>query len=610
VTPKAQSLWLAGFLAAALAPRPVQRPSEWCEQNVVFNEPNCRGPFSFAGREYLREPLDWYGLNDTDMVICAGTRTGKTRILFGGKAWMLVHEPRRMLCVMPNTHGTGGAQNVSRTRWRPTLLATRATAALVPTGRRRHEFKSLQQILGGSIVDWVGSNSPANLASNPASYVEQDEVDKYKRLGEREADPVKLADERCKEFSNPKRVKTSTPTLVSGTIWQELMKSDLRRYFMPCPHCAKHVVFAWNEQFTVLPHTGCEAYVKWDAAKVDSEWDLDRVQATARAECPHCQGAITDNDKQQMIRLGSWRPTRTGSPGYRGYHLPSMYSTHVETSFGRLAVKFLTGKASLSGLQGFINSDLAEPYQAQDTLGQRIERISKAVSITAEWCKFLTVDCQARAPYFWYVARAWNGSDSEGIETGSCDTWDELRALQGRHGVQDAAVLVDSGFGARSNVEVYEQCARWSAMEARPYPQLPLMLGWMPTKGFESQKVWKDEQGLTVPYGLRGIDPFLGKRTAGQVEMLLLEFDSGFFQDLLEKIRNKSSTVKFSIPEAMATQVYFRHMDGAVKREIVNKMTGRMEYRWVSRARYWPDHIRDCEKLQLVAAVFHRRLPL
>jgi len=111
----------------------------------------------------------------------------------------------------------------------------------------------------------VWSNSPAALASIPARVVILDEVDKFNEGGRKEADAVNLAEQRTKTFSNPKRIKTSTPTLSDGLIWQEFAKTDQRRRFMPCPHCGKLVLFAWSKAFTVFPLTGNEAFIKWDS---------------------------------------------------------------------------------------------------------------------------------------------------------------------------------------------------------------------------------------------------------------------------------------------------------------------------------------------------------
>ena len=179
--------------------------------------------------------------------------------------------------------------------------------SLMPTGSaKRTGMTLLQQEFGTSLVNFVGSNSPANLASRPARVAIMDEVDKFPKEVRNEADAVNLAEQRTKSFTNPLRVKASTPTEEDGLIWQEFLKGDQRRYQVPCPLCRKPVVFAWSEQFCVMPRLGCEAWVSWDstAKRSDGSWDLDRVARSAHAVCPHCGGDIPDSAKTRMIREG------------------------------------------------------------------------------------------------------------------------------------------------------------------------------------------------------------------------------------------------------------------------------------------------------------------
>jgi hypothetical protein len=613
---------------------PKESPSDWACRNLRFNEPNNCGPFSLLGREYNREPINTIAEPTiTDLVLVYGSQSGKTASIMALIAWVVRFMASRVLWVMPNSDGTGGAKNFSVTRWQPMLLASEVIRRMLPSDKRR-EFKNAQQRINGSIIDFVGSNSPANLASNPCRVQVMDEVDKFNDGTTKEADAVELIEQRGKRFGNPKRIKTSTPTVPDGLIWREFMKGDQRRYFVPCVHCVGHIVFAWSESFTVMKKTGCEGYVHWDreAKRADGSWDYERVKASAHVKCPHCQGRINDSDKTKMVRSGEWRPTNPGaSKAFRSYHLPSLYASSPSTSFGALAVKFLEKKKSLDGLQGFINGDLAEPYQSQDRQAQRVEIITSKIDVTAEWKSQMTIDCQAtrnHGAWFWFVKRAWSERESVAISAGGCDTWDELRAAQGkavawhnagdampdtkdaaRHvATPDACVMVDSGFGARSDADVYANCARFGEFMKRKHPMLPLHIGWMPAKGFPSKKTWKDQEtGAQVPFYSRSIDPFLGTTDAGKVQSTLFEFSGEYFKDLLETLRaDKEGKCghKWSVAADVATEEYWRHMDGKIKKGRLNKFNGRTVYEWSLRGRNWPDHLDDCEIQQIALAAF------
>lgn len=597
--------------------RPSQRPSEWCCENLRFDEADNHGPFTVAGREYMIEPLDDFARTDIrDEVLVWGSQTRKTGTLMGGVAWSIVNDPSGVFWVMSIEKQ---AKKFSRNRWQKMLRASDATRELIPTKAARHNFSTLEQQIGASLINFVGSNSPGGLSSTPARRAVLDEVDKFpeghKRRGENiEADAVNLAEQRTKDRPSPQRWKTSTPTIVDGLIWQEAQKGDMRRYQIPCKLCGtlsagdggKKFILAWSKEYCVLPKTGLEAYIVWDKeAKRKNGWDLDRVVRSARAICPHCGGDNLDAFKTWQNRNGVWVKTKEASANFVSRHLPSLYSPSPETSYGTLAKKFLEQKHSLLGLQGFINGDLAEPYQAQDRMAERIEIVTSKIEVTAEWQTVLTVDCQQKAPLFWFAVRQWNGGDSNGIDAGPLDSWGDVEAKQRAMNVKDACVVIDSGFGARSESDVYMQCARHGEVIERDSENLkPLHVGWMPSKGFPSRKRWRDDNGLLLPYTLRGLDPFYGTTDAGKIEMSLLEFSAEFFKDILDALRRGQGGYKWTVSQQCATEEYWRHLDCWIKTPKRNTFTGQVSHVWTARARHWPDHIAACEVLQIVFAAF------
>lgn len=579
--------------------------SEWCCAHLRFDEPNNRGPFSLHAREYIREPLDtWADPTITDMVPIFGSQAGKTGIVMGGIGWSIENLPSRVVWVMP-TRDSGSA--FARERWIPMLLASECFQGLIPEGAARHKFVTRAQHVGAAIISMTWSNSPSALSSTPAPIVVLDEVDKFNKGTRGETDAVNLAEQRTKKFSMPKRFKSSTPTLFSGLAWQEFLKTDQRRRYLPCPLCGKYFVLAWSKNFTLLKLTGDEAFIVWDkeAKRADGTWDLDRVERSTRAVCPHCAGHIQDGSKTAMDRAGEWRATATAAKGYRGWHLPSLYASGVQTAWPKMAVKFLQAQKSLQGVKGFINGDLAEPYQAQDTLGERVEIITSKLEATAEWTKLLTVDCQQKTPHFWHVVRAWNGKKSEGISGGPLDTWDEIETVQRMHNIPNVCVAVDAGWGAYDEAEVYKNCARRSEIEPRAKEgRLPFLAGWMPTKGMPGRKTWKDqESGLYVHYYLRPTDPFSGSSDAGQVEISLLEFSADYYKDVLEQMRLSRDGWEWKVSAELSTPIYWQHLDAEVKAAQQNK-NGFVKWAWVKRSKHWPDHLRDCEVLQIAHANF------
>lgn len=607
MTPNARAL--ADHGRGFIRPPAKQTPTEWALEHFRFDEAAYRGPFLISGAEYIREPLDDFA--DTsirDEVLCWGSQAKKTGTLMAGVAWALMNDPGGIFWVMATREL---ARRLSTKRLQPALRKT--MPELIPRGSRRHDFTTLEMKVGAAEIILVGSNSPAALSSTPCSRAIGDEVDKFDKGGRGEADANNLMDQRTKNAANPQRWKTSTPTVVQGLIWDAFEKGDKRRYFMPCPHCNRHVIFAWSKTYTMLDLQGCEAFVQWDreAKRSDGSWDIARVIRSARAVCPHCAGHIHDGHKTRMIREGVWRPTAAAPPAYRSRHLSSLYACTPETTFGRLAEKFLQAKKSLNGLQGFINGDLAEPYTGQDTLGQRTEIITGKLQleVVAEWKKLQTVDCQESAPYFWHVVRAWDGGNSEGIEAGPLMTWEDIRSRQLANSIQDVGVVVDSGFGAKSDAEVYKNCARFSEWQRIQDARRMTAIGWIPAKGMPGNTRWREKKtddatAVMLPWVLRSVDPYTGTSDAGKAEMNLFEFSGDFFKDILAALRQGKGDHRWAVSQEMATETYWRHMDAEVKAPTVNKRTGRTTWGWVMRSKHWPNHLFDCEVMQVAFASF------
>jgi hypothetical protein len=590
-----------------LALSPKISPTRYCVENLQFNEPDNHSPFRLEGNYYIQEPLDSFADFDiAERIMIWGRQCKKTGTLMGAAGYLADIVKTRIFWTMPTIDN---ARKFSRHRFMPMCRESRSLRDLIPKGgQARHNFKTLEIQLGGSVIDFTGSNSLANLKSTPARCVFQDEIDEFKII-DNDMNPVNAADGRCMGQSQPIKCKTSTPKLWDGQAWRFLLKSDLRRRFVPCPFCAKMLLLVFSKQYSdlCLPPHGCEAEIIWDkeAKKKDGTWDLHRVEKSARFECPFCHGHILDNHKTVMDRNGEWRPTQAdkASRGYVGWHLPSFYANSTQTTCGKIAVKFLEEKHSLVGIADVVTDYFALPYMGQDSAKDRKERIMEKFEVNESSRKLMTIDCQERAPYFWYVVRQWiPGVSSCCVRAGHCDSWEDLEKIQKEEGVVDAGVLVDSGFGAKSDAEVYRHCANHGELKNR-LDKLPVHIGWTPSKGMPINKKWLDtETKVNKPFRLWPIDPYTGTAAANKVEMLLFEFSNSFFQDILESLRKDGE--RWSVLKEVATDEYWRHIDGSHKIGIVNKRNGLTTYAWTKRNTRWPDHLRDAEVMQLALAAF------
>ena len=314
---------------------------EWAEKHIFLSPRQATG---FPG--YYRSGLTPYvkgifeALQDNSIrkvTVEKGAQTGLTLCGYIWLCYTIAEDSGSILLVYPSE---SLARSASETRFMPLIEDSPILKEQMPEDR--DEWTKLQQRMKRATINWVGSNSPANLASRPIRYLFLDEVDKYPVNNQTEANPIALAEQRTKTFWNRKIFKISTPTTEEGAIHSDYLSGDQRRFFVPCPYCK-------TMQFLIWPN------VKWP----------DKEPEKAQYECPHCKEKWTDIQKNAAVSRGEWRATtKAKNDDEVSFHLSSLYSGW--TKFGALASKFLQSKSNANVLQDFINSELGEPFVHYD----------------------------------------------------------------------------------------------------------------------------------------------------------------------------------------------------------------------------------------------------
>ena len=425
--------------------------SRWAEKHRMLDSKSSAipGPWSNDITPYLVGVMDEFNNYETSKIIFVKpTQIGGTEALQNMIGYIVMQDPSPTMIVYPTEIL---AKSISENRLQPMLRATPELA------RRFDENSQLLELqFDGMYLTLAGSNSPSGLASKPIRFVLMDEVDKYPATSGKEADPIKLATERAKTFHDKKIYITSTPTLKTGHIWKEKESADIEKhYFVPCPHCGEYIE------------------LKFSNIKFPDEEDMtyaDRAEF-ATYICQKCGCAISDAEKNNMIRHGEWRIVRHNTKYVRSvaFWINTLYSPFVR--WADIVKEFLTTKDDPDLFQNFVNSWLAEPWEdtklktsAELVLDRQTELPQGVVPL---WAKLLTAGVDVQESSLYWSIRAWGDYlTSQNIAHGQALSFNEIDTVMNLEYLNEDGeplvvnlCLVDSGDQTDT---VYDFCAEHS----------------------------------------------------------------------------------------------------------------------------------------------------
>lgn len=564
----------------------------WIGENLSMTvlQTDNPGPISFEKTPYLIPLFDYISDGITEeMTLCFGAQCAKTTFLMAAVAWIMQNMECPLLWVTPTTNLS---KDFSKNRFQPILES--CESLMQKRSKDRYSYTTTSMRFGDGLISMVGSNSPANLAMRPARVLVEDETDKFPGESDEEASALELAEVRTTTFSDPLIFKTSTPTTETGAIWQSLLETNLCRFNVPCPKCGNPVIFCFNPEMSALDKTGLETTLKWSPdARGKDGWDMRKVAATAHMECPHCKRKIKNSEKLKMQHdeRAKWVSTKDGMGIKKGFHLPSFYAPWKKTSFGRLAVNFLNGKNSINGLKSFITNTLAEPDLGIFSDGVAVRSgayaVNKPLEFTEKTVKIMTVDVQVDC--FYYVVREWEkGGNSCLIQQGKVDVAEELIEIQENLEIPPHLFGIDSGF---DHPTIYEMCHSysWIAMRGDDRESWPAKIA---GKKERVQRIW----------ALRKFNPLIGKRATNK-KAVEIRWSNPSVKDILSRLRSPSSPIQWKAIDKAIDEEYEKQIKAEVKRKKVKRTTGAVYYQWETRTKGWPNHLFDCECMQIAMAV-------
>lgn len=388
--------------------------SEWAAKNRYMSseETSRPGPWRNEIVPYLTDIMDAFNRDDVEKVIfLKPTQVGGTECGINIVGYIIAQAPGRIIYVLPDNDTL---QEFSADRLQKVLVNNECFDGKF----QENDSKNAMLRFAGGFCKFGSARSPMDLASWSSPVVIMDEIDKYPKMAGKEASPLKLAEERTKNWPGRRKLFFwSTPTLVSGEIYKLYLNADVRyEYQVPCPFCGKMQAF------------------KWGNVKFDADQSPSFVENNTYYECEYCKEQITDRYKPEMLEKGKWAPLNEVEGKIRSvaYGLNSLYSPWV--TFGQVAAEFLRSKDDPLPLMNFVNSWLGEPWEPKsavmdvDVVLQH--KTDTPMFIVPEWAQLLTGGVDVQVGHMYWVITAWGpGVTGQILGYGRVLTWDDIEAV-------------------------------------------------------------------------------------------------------------------------------------------------------------------------------------
>lgn len=338
------SAFLDGF-REGITPDEIISVSEWAEKYRILTSKSSSeaGPWNNNRTPYLIEPMNCFSPHDPteEIDMMFGAQLGKTETILNAVGCLSHISPGPMMLVQPTLDM---AKKFSKQRIEP-LFDTPVLSERMELAKESSNNALIKEFMGGMLII-AGANSAAALASTPVKYLLLDETDRYPLDVDGEGSPVDLAVARTRTFTLRKIGKVSTPTIKGQSeIEASYNQGTKEKYHVPCPYCGHKQELEFKQL----------------------QWEKGRPE-TVLYYCIGCGEGIPEYKKTYMLSLESgaeWIATAKGLPRKRSFHLNSLYSPVGWLSWVKIAQTWEKAQGHDNRLKTFINTILAESWQAQ-----------------------------------------------------------------------------------------------------------------------------------------------------------------------------------------------------------------------------------------------------
>jgi phage terminase large subunit GpA-like protein len=432
--------------------------SEWAVRNRVLPKGTTSRPGPFKPEKFQIEMMDVI-LDPLvhEVVIQKSTQVGYSDAVINNVCGYFIDaDPKPIMLVQPTIDN---AKDYGKKRITPMIESCPAIRAKIkpPTSRRAGNTLALKEFPGG-FLKLTGANSGAGLRSDPVPVVLFDEVDGYPVDVDGEGDPIAIGTRRTDGFADWKIIKGSTPAKPKGIspIERDFLRSDMRRFHVPCPFCGFKQPLWWTDPLIPgKPRLHRLSY----AVNADDQVDPGSVGYV----CAGCSKKIPERYKQQMLNGGDWIaefPERAVA----GFHINALYSPWRE-NWAALAQEWheANRENNPEKLKAFINLRLGETWEEQGDAVEAVALKARREEYQAEvpdGVGLLTASVDVQGDRLECVVKGWGAKEESWLiayqqifgDPGQEEVWNELDTFllsTWQHGsgqkVKISATMIDSG---------------------------------------------------------------------------------------------------------------------------------------------------------------------
>jgi phage terminase large subunit GpA-like protein len=428
--------------------------SEWAMRNRTLPKGTTSRPGPFRPEVFQIEMMNVIlDPNVHEIVVMKSTQVGFTdAVLLNDIGYYIDSDPKPLMLVYPTIDN---AKDKGKKVITPMIDACPALRHKIrsATSRRPGNTLALKEFPGG-FLKLTGANSGAGLRSDPLPLVFFDEIDGYPLDVEGEGDPIAIGSRRTDAYPDFKIVKGSTPAKPKGVspIERDFLRSDMRRFFVPCPFCNHEQVLWWKDPVT-----------KEYRLVYETNADHQVVPGSVAFLCAACKKRIPERFKQQMLNGGKWIAEMPGRP-IVGFHINALYSPWRE-NWPALAQEWheANQEKNVEKLRAFINLRLGETWEEESDAVEAIALKSRLEAYKAEvpdGVGLLTASVDVQNDRLECVVKGWGDKEESWLiayqqlfgDPGQEEVWNELDSFlvstwehESGQKVKLSCTMIDSG---------------------------------------------------------------------------------------------------------------------------------------------------------------------